>query len=304
MSDLNNNRDSGNILAGGISLIIIVVVICTLVAVMCGLAIVFIIGILVGFVAFIILNVLYWLINSKKDNEKERQKTESERVFNEKFNSIIEQVALPAKSDDEEGKVTPLIDTTAYKKVLSPDEGLVNQFQTPIYNYIEMMCGECGEFFNPSCFNKLINCFTYPTTNKQRLLRELLKRDGVGENGLQKTIIVLEEFIYSQINNKIPDAELCEVVVYGIIRYCIIKYFHDKYLSEIGYSTFQEYCDNTDCKPKENLLGFYYFLYENNSFSPLESSYKVFISKIKSYKDQSEKRAILSKLLDGDNSFK
>ncbi len=233
--------------------------------------------------------------NASKNRILEELRIEEERHTEENLNKIVN---ASEKRDMGNKNRIP------YEKLLKPDEDTQKPFQKPVYNYIEMMYAKEKFFFDPSFFMFGGNHFSYNRPDENKILCKIIERDGVTCKGVQKQTEVLADFIYKEILKQTGyTQELCAVATYGIIRYFIIKYFHDKYVAEIGYPTYQEYCENTNYYSRNDSLFFYYKQFENNIYAPLEKSYDEFAEKIKYYQAEFEKRDILNQLLNSENSL-
>ncbi len=232
------------------------------------------------------------IIGRKKRALFESQEQEEKRHTEESLNKIVN--ASENSTMENKSKVP-------YDKILKPDETMLKQFQKPICNYIEMMYAKDKYFFCPSYFHYNYNThFAYPTNSA--LSRRLVQRDGIQGESIKQETTVLVDFINTEIlKNGYYESDLSPVATYGIIRYFIIKFFHDKYVAEIGYPTYQEYCENTDYYSRNNTIFFYFKQFEDNIYAPLKKSYDEFAEKIKYYQAEFERQSILNSLLKTDN---
>ncbi len=237
--------------------------------------------------------IIYFYIT---DSKKEALLAEQEKATQKEKENIFDKIVNPNDNSaiDNKNKVS-------YDIILKPDETMLKQFQKPICNYIEMMYSKDKYFFDPSFFHYDYNKhFTYP--KNCALLVRLVNRDGVKNEQVKKETTVLADFINTEIlKNGYYESDLSPVATYGIIRYFIIKFFHDKYVAEIGYPTYQEYCENTDYYSRNDALFFYFKQFEDNIYAPLEKSYDEFAEKIKYYQAEFERQSILNSLLKTDN---
>lgn len=201
---------------------------------------------------------------------------------------------------------------------------LIEKHSSSANNYVEQV----SNFFDHNFENPLLRAdndfylwvdigyLAYPFYQMaNRLLLLAFKHDGLSQKenyGSNRDcfpynrIFELTQFFINGLKQRILDADdwndtyTLPTVLYYIVRNNIVKYFHDKYIDEIGYTNIADYCkhqNDEDVEYNRSLYTFY-FLYSHDIYKPFKETFLSLCAQIKS-EQEAQKRVDLEKSLFG-----
>ena len=212
---------------------------------------------------------------------------------------------------------------TSLKYFQENSSAIISKYSDFVYNFIERLSTKVDYPF-VKMFNdgetpiSSILVFPYHNSNSQLLLNAI-KHDGLkftesNNPELNKNIQELTDFFIKGLKKRITEDNAWQdnytlpLLLYKIVRNNVIKFYHDKYLSEYGFESLEELCTNVSNGVFDDDSGIeiltninnlskmvatigtvyyvYYYIYENNINLPFVDTYRQICLQVKNIRAQ------------------
>ncbi len=152
-------------------------------------------------------------------------------------------------------------------------------------------------------YSKLLQSATSLLINK--VTRDGLEFTQSANEELNKLIWELTDFFVQGLkkriaeNNEWDDNDTLPFLIFFIIRNNVIKYYHDRYIKELGYENLEIFCENIPnalSREADIFAYVYYYIYETNIDFPIARIYHNICSDIKNTLESQKQKKLENEL--------
>lgn len=202
--------------------------------------------------------------------------------------TIEEQLSLLRQQWEQERPIKEQEDIT-YFNDNSPT--IIKKYAKSVFNLVE----EMGDYPFVGIFNDtetpMSSILVFPYRNSAlNPLLNAIKRDGLRfaesqNQEFNKMYQELVEFFIKELKQRIKEADEWQdtytlpLLLYTVVRNNVIKYFHNKYLSNYGYESLEDFCTNVS--QADTMYYVYHYIYETDISLPLMDTYRNIRNEIK-----------------------
>ncbi|MDE6604700.1 MAG: restriction endonuclease [Clostridia bacterium] len=247
-----------------------------------------------------------------KQEQKEKERLERERIQKEKEARERESIKyLETNKDNLIGKYSRIVENFIKKLKDSNCTPFLKMFTDSdiplssilLYPYREVFQYRSESLQYSELTAKLL---------KDKVLRDGLQFTQSANDVLNNRIQELTTFFIKGLKKRIKengewdDNSTFPILIYFIMRNNIIKYYHDKYIKELGYESLEEFCKNISnaLSTTPNIFAYtYYHIYNTNINLPFVDTYRSICSDIKSTIARQKEKKLEDDLF-GDSAIK